>query len=89
MRLLPLALLLVLTVVVVLASTTLGFRGTGVILIGPIPIVIDVSDPGSAPLLLIPLIIMIAFILATLHRRQPNASALTPQVVEVVFSEPS
>ncbi len=39
------------------ASRLEGFRGVAVILVGPLPIFIDVSDPSQAILLALPFII--------------------------------
>lgn len=65
-----LALLAVLTASL-LTSSEAGFRGVGIVVIGPLPIIIDTSDPAAIPLLLIPFILAaLAFFLMFLKTRR-------------------
>ncbi len=54
-----------------LAFSETSFRGLGIVFIGPIPIIIDTSDPRTIPLLFIPVIIVAAvFFLLSLRVRK-------------------
>jgi uncharacterized membrane protein len=57
------------------ASRLEGFRGVAVILVGPLPIFIDVSDPSQAILLALPFIIALLpliFIFVAKRRAWPE-----------------
>jgi|GEM_PF-3121407 len=52
------AVIMIAAALMVLSASRLeGFRGVAVILVGPLPILIDVSDPSQAILLALPFII--------------------------------